>query len=508
MTTHIRLLTAAGCLLGFLSPAAIMAQTTENPPTIVQMTVYVFPPGSVYNRNQVLTGSPALNGFILTDDSRPVEGSPVAIRMVVQDFDFVDIDDDEEVFVRKASDWLPFFLGQRLYSSPVGARWSNDSSDGLTLGLEFDTVRAGPFFLAGLPANQRVVIVEDILPFINGNNQARLEERIDFDVRWLVFVDVSNSETPTPRPAFTFWFNVFALNNVANTPNPPPFADAGADQTIVVNSTITLDASQTFDGTNYGFDATDPVILDKDTLIYSWEWLSGPERRDPTSTAATSPTATVLLSTVGTYVYRVTVSDQVNPTPSSDTVTINVVSALPTNLRPIASAVVRSGTGQVLGTSATVTVGSLVQLDGTASTDPDGNPLTFRWRQTNELGGDLTPEEVSDFFQPVAGITTPLATWQPVRPGRYFFRLLVSDGNLSDDERVSIEVRNAVTAGASAQRDSLREASSRTTSPPTTETDEATDSLSSSAAGAAGACGNGVLMLGLAPLGLLMRRRS
>jgi len=102
----------------------------------------------------------------------------------------------------------------------------------------------------------------------------------------------------------------------------------------------------------------------------------------------------------GIYTFELTVSD--GTLSSVDTVNITVV-----DINPVANA----------GEDRTVSKKTLVELNGTASHDMDGDPLTFSWTQTSGpsvgLGGGSTPRPT--FTPPVRGI--------------YVFRVTVSDGD-------------------------------------------------------------------------------
>ena len=95
-----------------------------------------------------------------------------------------------------------------------------------------------------------------------------------------------------------------------------------------------------------------------------------------------------------------------------------------THLAPIANA----------GPDQTVFVGSTVTLNGTGSSDPEGQPLTYTWQQVQGTpvngGNDLTG--------PTPSFTAPLVQ------GRVEFQLRVSDGDFtSGPNRVRIEVKAA-----------------------------------------------------------------
>ncbi|HET9252325.1 MAG TPA: Ig-like domain-containing protein, partial [Candidatus Eisenbacteria bacterium] len=83
------------------------------------------------------------------------------------------------------------------------------------------------------------------------------------------------------------------------------------------------------------------------------------------------------------------------------------------------------------GPNQTVFVGSTVTLDGTGSSDPEGQPLTYAWRQV--VGIDVNGGV--DLTGPTPSFTAPLLA------GRVEFQLRVSDGDFtSGPDRVRIDV--------------------------------------------------------------------
>lgn len=98
------------------------------------------------------------------------------------------------------------------------------------------------------------------------------------------------------------------------------------------------------------------------------------------------------------------------------------------NLPPVAKAV---------SSPASPATGADVTLDGSGSSDPNNDPLTYAWTQTS--GAAVT----------LAGGNTAKASFKAVAAGAYAFKLTVSDGKLSSDATVQITVKDPVIPGPS-----------------------------------------------------------
>ena len=208
------------------------------------------------------------------------------------------------------------------------------------------------------------------------------------------------------------------------TPDPDnrrPWADAGDDQTVDVGDTVTLDGSG----------SADP---DEDDITYAWTQTGGSYTDAVALTGAdtVSPSFTVESALSGqTVIFTLTVTDEHGLT-RTDAVMITVRTqqttpppgggpppTSPSNQAPTANA----------GANQRVNRGSLATLDGSASSDPNGDDLTFAWAQT---GGSptvtLTGEDTAtpSFTVPTAAAANAAIT----------FTLTVSDGHaLRHDHR-------------------------------------------------------------------------
>lgn len=140
-------------------------------------------------------------------------------------------------------------------------------------------------------------------------------------------------------------------------------------------------------GLSWSFDATSSTDADGDALTYAWTFGDG--------ASATGAKATHAYAAPGSYPVKLTVSDG----KASDAASATVTATQP-NRAPTASFTVS-------GQDATWS------FDGTASTDPDGNALTYAWS-----------------FGDGATATGPTATHTYAAAGAYTVRLTVSDGSL------------------------------------------------------------------------------
>jgi hypothetical protein len=191
--------------------------------------------------------------------------------------------------------------------------------------------------------------------------------------------------------------------------NAAPTADAGADQTVDEGTTVQLDASG----------SSDP---DGDTLSYDWTQTAGPDVA-LSDTTAESPSFTAPdVSTDQTLAFQVEVADG-NGGTDTDTVTVTVQDVSEPNQAPTANA----------GPDQTVDEAATVVLDGSASSDPDGDTLSYDWSQT--AGPDVT---LSDTTAESPSFPAPEVTGETTLS----FELTVSDGDLSDTDTVTVTVQD------------------------------------------------------------------
>ncbi|WP_157268650.1 PKD domain-containing protein [Azohydromonas aeria] len=90
--------------------------------------------------------------------------------------------------------------------------------------------------------------------------------------------------------------------------------------------------------------------------------------------------------------------------------------------------------GDVTATSSALvaSLNGTVRLDGSASRDPDGNALTYRWTLRKQPAGGKAP----------ASSTQAQLEWTPDVAGTYEYALQVSDGRASATQTVAVQVTN------------------------------------------------------------------
>lgn len=201
-------------------------------------------------------------------------------------------------------------------------------------------------------------------------------------------------------------FEVVGANNI------PPIANAGPNQSVGENSLVTLDGSASFDH-NFG-----------DPLTFQWSQISGPlvslSGADTINPTFTAPDVTHAQGS-NVIKFQLTVNDgQINSGPSFVTITATNV-----NDAPIANA----GTNQSVGEFVTVL------LDGTGSSDPDGNPITYSWTQI--LG---TPVFLNNADTATPSFEAPQLGGSASNGITLTFQLTVSDGIANSTSTVNVQV--------------------------------------------------------------------
>ena len=197
----------------------------------------------------------------------------------------------------------------------------------------------------------------------------------------------------------------FAANPVVNPPvpkvnpapaaNAAPVANAGAAQSVVVKTTVTLNGAASSDANG-------------DVLKYIWTFSARPSGSTATLANANTVSPTFMPDVAGSYTVSLVVSDgKLSSTASTVKVTATAV-----NVAPVAKA----------GVDQNVTSGSVVTLDGSASSDANGDALTYAWTLTSRPTGSLAALTSANTVKP---------TFTSDVVGIYVATLVVNDGKLS-----------------------------------------------------------------------------
>ncbi|MBL8267484.1 Ig-like domain-containing protein [Steroidobacter sp.] len=188
--------------------------------------------------------------------------------------------------------------------------------------------------------------------------------------------------------------------------NTRPVANAGPDQTVRTGALVTLNGTGSTDA-------------DGDSLTYAWTMTSRPSGSTAVLSSSIAAMPTFTPDRGGTYVLSLIVNDgRVNSV--ADEVRISTV-----NSTPIANA----------GADRTVARASLVTLDGSASSDPDFDALSYTWVIAAAPQGSTAL---------LSGANTVRPTIRLDLAGSYRFRLVVSDGQLSSTpDEVIISTENS-----------------------------------------------------------------
>jgi hypothetical protein len=232
-----------------------------------------------------------------------------------------------------------------------------------------------------------------VVPALNNNGSATVVNLTSPETTTSVQLTV-NSVSSTTQNVGLAEIQVFPPSGT----QVPPTANAGPNQTVAAGSTVTLDGSGSVDpGGN---------------PRYQWTQTGGPAVTLSSSTAV-KPTFTAPAS-AGTLTFQLVVTDgTLTSQPSTVKITVSSTAT------PTANA----------GPNQSVATGQTVQLDGSGSVDPGGNP-SYQWTQTSgyAVGSLSSATAVKPTF------TAPTA-------GTFTFQLVVTDGSLtSQPSSVTITV--------------------------------------------------------------------
>ena len=177
--------------------------------------------------------------------------------------------------------------------------------------------------------------------------------------------------------------------------NVAPVASAGGAQNVTTGATVALDGRASSDANG-------------DALTYLWTFSSKPGGSAATLASASTAAPSFVADLAGDYLLSLTVNDGKVDSPAA---TVKVTATVP-NVAPVANA----GTAQFLATGATAT------LDASASSDANGDALSYAWTLSTKPAGSVAVLSSATAAKPsfVADLTGP-----------YVATLTVNDGKLN-----------------------------------------------------------------------------
>jgi len=182
--------------------------------------------------------------------------------------------------------------------------------------------------------------------------------------------------------------------------NARPIAEAGSNQTVAVGATVMLDGSQSYDPEGAA-------------LTYRWSFNPKPAGSTATFSDPAAVSPTFIADKPGDYVIELVVNDGVSDS-APDVVTISTIN---------------SGPQAVATSNSPVDVGETVSLDGTQSSDADGDNLSHLWSFMSRPAGSTAS---------ISNEASPLASFVADRAGSYIVQLRVSDGSLESTTTITI----------------------------------------------------------------------
>ena len=354
------------------------------------------------NQNVVLASTVTLDGTNSTDANR----DPLSYRWVM-----MSKPSTSAAVLANATSAKPTFLADVLGTYVITLIVNDGKVDSTTVATTVTVSSANVAPVANAGANQNVVLGPVTL---DGSTSSDANgDAISY--KWTLLNKPTASAAAltgdaTAKPTFTAdraGIYVFGLvvndGKLSSAPvtvsitaaaaNVAPVANAGTNQSVVLG-TITLDGSTSSDANG-------------DIITYKWSLISKPTSSTASLTGDTTAKPTFVADRAGIYVASLVVNDG----KLESTVVTTTVTASSANVAPVANA----------GTVQSVALGP-VTLDGSGSTDANGDTLTYSWTLLAKPIGSAAALNDSTSAKP---------TFSADLVGVYVASLVVSDGRLS-----------------------------------------------------------------------------
>jgi RHS repeat-associated protein len=357
-------------------------------------------PRVVRNLPPRFVGSPPTTAYVgeaydVTLHAMDPEGDPFAFRLLAGPAGFT---------VESATGAVHFVPTEdQLGSQPVSVEVSNDAGRGVL-----------SYTLIVSPRPNRAPVAEANGPYATNAGQTvafSSEGTADPDGQPLtylwVFGDGTISDQPNPTHVYgaagdykvALYVNdshggtdrKFTTATIARL-NRSPIADAGRQQRWPVGSLVTLDGSKSYD-------------LDHDPLGFRWQIVTRPPDSQAVLDFANVARPTFRIDRAGIYEARLVVNDGFADSAAASVLLSTVNSA------PLADP----------GPSLRIAEGLTAHLDGTRSSDVDGDPLHYRWSLLERPDGSDAALDDS---------TSPTPSFRVDRFGAYDLQLVVNDGTV------------------------------------------------------------------------------
>ena len=347
-------------------------------------------PGSVApgGRAEIVLGFVAQGAFIHLGELLIATDAPVASTQLASLFGVVPADGLRAGAAPTADAGPDYNVCQTGVSEPLDGSGSSDpENDPLTYRWSFKTLPGGSSLSNYGSITNDTSVNASFVPDVDGAYMVRL---------------VVNDGTSIGKD-FSQW------TATASGSNSAPVANAGTFQSIILGNAATMDGSGSSDA-------------DGDPLSYEWMIQSVPTGSAITTadlSGASTYTASFTPDVAGAYGLKLRVFDGVQY--DSDWAYVSAVA----NAAPVANG----------GPNQTVSLSSVVNLDGSASSDADGDALNYAWSfKTIPAGSTLANGDITNRY-------TSAASFTPDVTGAWRIRLTVDDGNVSDVDFVDITVQ-------------------------------------------------------------------